>query len=136
MPTAVLAPATVATPGTANVAVAATATPPSLKPEVAIVAPGRSFIGEEEILITITKKCTLQQLDEFKSKMKERGIELKFDHTDYKDGILVSISGSIKLKDNEGKFSATDFSKLILSTVTNGQRVIFQVEIIEKHKVI
>jgi hypothetical protein len=68
--------------------------------------------------------------------MKERGIELKYDHTDFKNGILVNISGTIKLKDNTARFSATDFSKLILSTVTKGEQVIFKVIVAEKDKVI
>ena len=94
------------------------------------------MIGEEEILVTITKKSTPQQLDEFKRKMKEKGIELRIDETDYNEGILVRISGSIKFKDNEGHFSASDFSKVILSTIKDGEHVYFKVNIVEKGGVI
>ena len=135
-PTVVVAPVAVPTHGTAKVAFAATAAPVTLEPVVAIGAEGQPIAGEEDILVTISRKTTPQQLEEFKSKMKERGIELKFDHTEYKEGILVSISGSIKLKDNNGHFSATDFSKLILSTITEGKRVYFKVNIVEKRGVI
>jgi hypothetical protein len=68
--------------------------------------------------------------------MKERGIELKYDHTDFKEGVLVNISGTIKLEDNIARFSANDFGKLILSTVTNGERVYFRVRVEEKNRII
>ncbi|HLG39481.1 MAG TPA: hypothetical protein VI461_07425 [Chitinophagaceae bacterium] len=64
--------------------------------------------------------------------MEEKGIELKFDDVDYKDGILVNISGTIKFKDSHGSFSATDFSKLILSSIKKGEHVYFKVDIQKK----
>jgi len=135
-PTAVVTLVAVPTHGTPKVAIAATAAPVTVEPVVAISAPVKSMIGEEEILVTITKKSTPQQLDEFKRKMKEKGIELRIDETDYNEGILVRISGSIKFKDNEGHFSASDFSKVILSTIKDGEHVYFKVNIVEKGGVI
>src|SRR6185295_6335402 len=116
--------------------VSALATPEMAAPALAIAESGQTFAGDEEVLVTISKRTTAQQLEEFKSKMKERGIELKYDHKDFKEGILVNISGTIKLKDNTARFSATDFSKLILSTVTKGERVMFKITVAEKNKVI
>jgi len=136
-PTAVVAPATVATThGTPTVAIAATAAPESVKPVVAISAPVRSAFAEEKLLVTITKKSTPQQLDEFKRIMKEKGYELKIDQTDYKDNALVRISGSIKSKNNDAHFSASDFSKVILSSINDGTRIYFKVNIVEKRGVI
>jgi hypothetical protein len=116
--------------------VSALATPEMAAPVLAIAESGETISGEEEILVTISKKTTSQQLEDFKSKMKERGIELKYDHTSFKEGVLVNISGTIKLKDNSARFSATDFSKLILSTVTKGERVMFKVTVAERYKLI
>ena len=129
------APVAVVSHPTGVAVVSASATPEITAPVLAFGVDGQA-ISEEEILVTISRKTTSQQLEEFKSKMKERGIELKYDHADYKDGILVNISGTIKSKDNTGRFSATDFNKVILSIVRNGERFLFKVTIAEKHKVI
>ena len=134
--TGVVAPvAVVRHPGGVSV-MAAGVSPEPGEPVMAIASDGHTITGEEDILVTISKKTTPQQLEELKRKMKERGIELKYDHTDFKNGILVSIGGSIKLKDTTGSFSATDFSKVILSTITSGKRVIFKVNVVDKHQVI
>jgi len=104
---------------------------------------GDIITGEEEILVTITKKTTQQQLEEFVKRMKEKGIEIKFDNINYNDGILVSISGTIKFKhssgsfkDSNGSFSATDFNKLILSTIKNGEHFYFKVRTTDNTQVI
>jgi hypothetical protein len=89
---------------------------------------GNVLTGAEDILVTITKKTTQQELGGFIKLMKERGIELKFDNTDYNDGRLVAIGGTIKFKDSHGSFSATDFNKVILSTITKGEHVYFKVQ--------
>ena len=134
--TAVVAPVAVVSHPDGVSVMAATATPEPGEPVLAIAAEGHTIMGEEEVLVTISRKTTPDQLEAFKTKMKERGIDLKYDHTDYKDGILVNISGTIKMKDKTGRFSATDFSKLVLSTVTKGERVMFKITVAEKHKVI
>jgi len=131
-----VAPVAIASNPTGVTVVSASAPAEIAAPVLAIGESGETISGEEEILVTISKKTTPQQLQDFKSNMKERGIELNYDHTDFKEGVLVNISGTIKLKDNAARFSATDFNKLILSTVTNGERISFKVKVSERNKVI
>jgi beta-lactamase regulating signal transducer with metallopeptidase domain len=97
---------------------------------------GKVISGEEEILVTITKKTTQQQLEGLVKQMKEKGVEIKFDNIDYNDGILVGISGTIKFKDSNGSFSATDFNKLILSTIKDGEHFYFKVRTTDNKQVI
>ncbi len=134
--TGIVAPAAVISEPAGVTVVSGLSTPVIAAPTLAIAENGQTFSGDEEILVTISKKTTASQLEEFKSKMKERGIELKYDHTDFKEGVLVNISGTIKLEDNIARFSANDFGKLILSTVTNGERVYFRVRVEEKNRII
>jgi beta-lactamase regulating signal transducer with metallopeptidase domain len=89
---------------------------------------------EEQILLTITKKTTKEQLEAFIEQMREKGVELKYSNMNYNDGVLVSISGTIKLKDNTGRFSATDFSKLTISTIKEGDKVYFKINVSERYQ--
>ena len=96
-----------------------------------------TITGKEDILITITKNSTLSQLEEFKKQMKERGVELNFNNTEYNDkGILTSISGTMKAADSQSNFSATDFNKVILAMIKNGDRIYFKVNVQDKRAVI
>jgi beta-lactamase regulating signal transducer with metallopeptidase domain len=89
---------------------------------------GYTITGQEEVLITITKHTTRQQLDEFKKQMKEKGIELSFDEIEYDDnGVLIRLRGMVKSKDNNSSFSASGFNKLILSMITDGDHFYFRV---------
>jgi hypothetical protein len=97
---------------------------------------GNLITGEEDILVTITKKTTQQQLEGFVKQMKEKGIQLKFGNTKYDNGILVHVDGTMKIKDSNSNFSATDFNKLILSTVKDGGRTYIQVRIADNKEVI
>ena len=92
--------------------------------------------ADEDILITITSKTTADQLNEFKEQMKEKGITLVYYNVHHKDGKLVSINGMIKSKDGQGNFSATDFTKVILSMVKGADRTYFKVDIQKKGEVI
>jgi len=134
--TKMVAPVAVVAQPAGLTVVSALASPEMAAPVLARAESGQTISGDEEVLVTISKKTTAQQLEDFKSKMKERGIELKYDHTDFKNGVLVDISGTIKLKDNKARFSATEFSKLILSTVTKGERVMFKITVADRTKVI
>jgi len=96
---------------------------------------GEIIDGKEDILLTITKKTTQQELEAFIRQMQGKGITLKINNTDYNDGVLVHIDGTIKLKDSHSSFSATDFSKLILSTVKDGDRTLIKVDIRESKQV-
>jgi beta-lactamase regulating signal transducer with metallopeptidase domain len=86
---------------------------------------GNTITGKQDLLVTITKNTTQSQLEEYIKQMKAKGIELKFDNTDYNNGILVSISGNISSKDGKGNFVASDFSELVLSRMGVGDRTYF-----------
>jgi hypothetical protein len=84
--------------------------------------------GKEDILITILKTATREQLDDYKKQMKEKDIELSFDEIEYdNNGTLVRLSGTMKSKDGTSNFVASSFSKLILSVVRNGEHSYFKV---------
>ena len=91
--------------------------------EAAVVA------GKEDLLFTITKKTTQEQLEILIKEMKEKGVTLRINKTEYKDGILVHVEGTVKLEDSHATFSGTDFSKVVLSTVRSGDRTLIKVDI-------
>jgi hypothetical protein len=97
---------------------------------------GHTITGEEDILVTITKKTTADQLEAFKKQMKEKGIELKFYDIEYENGKLVNISGSMKSKDGHSNFVATDFSKLVLAMIRDGNKTYFKVSVTDNKIVI
>ena len=99
---------------------------------------GHTITGEEEILVTITRKTTADQLEEFKKQMKEKGIELNFDDMDFDNGKLVRISGTMKSKDGKSKstFSVTDFHKVILASIKDGNKTYFKVNVTDNKTVI
>jgi hypothetical protein len=92
--------------------------------------------GKEDILLTITKNTTANQLEEFKKQMNEKGIELKYENIDFNDGILVSISGTMKSKDVHGNFVATDFKKVTLSMIRTDDRTYFKVRVNDNKKTV
>jgi len=85
------------------------------------------IIREEQTLFTITQKTTSEELESLIKKIKEKGYELKFTNKDYNDGALTQISGTVKYKDSNSSFSATDFNKLIISTYRDGDKIRFKV---------
>jgi len=91
----------------------------------------------EDVLVTITKNTTAGQLEEFKKQMKERGYELIIGKTTYSDkGLLTHISGTIKSQDGTGKFSATDFERVILARIQENNQTYFRIEIVDKKKLV
>jgi len=84
-------------------------------------------IAEEEILVTITNKTTREELESFKKKLKDRGFEFNYDATDYEDGILKKISGTLKSKDTQASFSEKNFHKLVISLVKKGEKTSFKI---------
>ncbi len=108
-----------------------------LNDEIMVVDPNDiELTGKEEILITITKNATPDQLEIFKKQLKEKGIELQYDNIDYNDGILTSISGRMKSADRHTNFVATDFNKLVLSLVRKGDKTYFKVSVTDSKMVI
>ncbi len=83
--------------------------------------------GKEDIVISISPSTTKQQLDDLIVKMKDKGVELKFDNLNFNDGKLVSISGSMKKGGSISNFTANDFKKLTLAMVEIDGRIHFKV---------
>jgi len=105
--------------------------------EVAVINEGEALVAvepelatpvEAEILITISKKTTQDELDAFKKKLKEKGIDLSYDEIEYEKGILVKISGSIKFKDNKANFVGVDFNKITISWFKKGEKSYFRID--------
>jgi len=90
---------------------------------------GYAITGMEDLLVTITKNTTRNQLDAFVKQMKAKGIDLHFENINYNDGILTEITGYMKSKDGRSNFVATDFSKLILAMIKKGERTYFKVSV-------
>jgi hypothetical protein len=91
---------------------------------------GYTITGNEDILVTITKNTTPQQLDDFVKQMKAKDIDLTYDEINYNSkGQLVSISGTMRSKDGRSNFVATDFSKLILAMIKKGEKTWFKVSV-------
>jgi hypothetical protein len=88
---------------------------------------GNIIGGENEVLVTITRKTTQQDLENFVKEMKAKGIDLKIDDTKFENSILMHVSGTMKTRSSHCNFSATDFSKVILSRVKDGDRIYFQI---------
>ena len=89
---------------------------------------------EPEVLLTITQKTTKEQLESFKADLKVKGFELTFDETEYKNGMLVKISGTIKSKEGQANFVGVDFNKIIVSQVTKGEKIYFRIDEVVKKK--
>ena len=96
----------------------------------------RAITIEPDVLLTITQKTTKQQLESFKASLKSKGFELTFDEIEYKNDILVKISGTIKSKDGQANFVGVDFNKIIVSQVTNGEKTYFRIDEVGKKKVV
>lgn len=97
---------------------------------------GVAINGKEEILVTISKYSSREQLEEFKKQMRNRDINLNFDIIDYNDkGMLVSIGGTLSGKQGSNTFVAKDFEKMILSIVYGEERTYFKVNLITKKEV-
>jgi hypothetical protein len=89
---------------------------------------GHIITGQEDIILTITKNTTREQLEDHKRRMKDKGVDLTFDNIEYTEkGKLISISGRMKSKEGQSNFSVTDFGTLILAMVRDGERSYFKV---------
>lgn len=97
--------------------------------EVRVIDTENKLAVEEEILFTITKKTTADELESLVKRMKDKGYELKFTNKDYNDGVLTQVSGTVKHKDSNASFSASDFSKVIISSYREGNKIRFMISI-------
>ena len=75
-------------------------------------------IGPEGFRFEIYRSTTREELNQMISKAKEKGATLTFDDIKYNEkNQLVSLSGTIKNKNDKSNFNATDFQKVILTMV-------------------
>lgn len=89
---------------------------------------GYTITGKEDIILTITKNTTREELEKFKLQMKEKGIDLTYDEIEYNEkGKLVVLTGHIKSNDGTSNFVATDFEKLVLAMIKKGTKTYFKV---------
>jgi beta-lactamase regulating signal transducer with metallopeptidase domain len=103
---------------------------PDIEEVNVITNEGRVINENEEVLLTIIQKTTKEQLELYKAALKMKGFELTFDETEYKNGILEKISGTIKSKDAQANFSETRFSKIVISLVKKGEKKSFKINTI------
>lgn len=93
--------------------------------------------GNEDIVVTITKYTSKQQLETFRRQMKEKGVELTYDEIEYDDkGILVSISGTLKSNTGKSNFVASDFQKLMLAMIRKGEKTTFKINVSNRKEVV
>lgn len=108
-----------------------------LAPVVMVDDYGYMITGAEDIVVTITNKTTRAELEDYKKKMKEKGVELDFDDIEYNSkGVLISINGSMKSGESKSIFSASDFTKLILAMIKKGDETYFKVSVKDGKEVI
>jgi beta-lactamase regulating signal transducer with metallopeptidase domain len=105
--------------------------------EVTVIdSKGTAINGKEEILVTISKYTSREQLEDFKKQMRLKDIDLIFDIIDYNEkGMLVSIGGTLSGKQGTNTFIATDFEKMILSIVYGSDRTYYKLNLITKKEV-
>ena len=89
---------------------------------------------EPEVLLTITKTTTREELESFRKALKEKGFDLNYDETEFKDGQLVKISGTVTSKDGQANFVGVDFNKIIISQVKKGEKRYFRIDEVTKKK--
>jgi beta-lactamase regulating signal transducer with metallopeptidase domain len=134
-----MSPAVIAAGSNATGVIAPAALRTTVRPSIATARPitgvtaviddySYAITGKEDIVITITNKTTRQELENFKTRMKEKGVVLDFDEIEYNEkGILVTITGTMTAGDSKSKFVATDFYKLVLAMIRKDDRVYFKV---------
>ena len=105
-------------------------------PVAFVDADGKIMSGDWEIIGTINKKATHEDLEGLVKQLKERGIELSFQNPQYKDGSLIHIEGAMKYKDGTNNFSGSDFSRIIISQRTDEKGYNLMVRIVENKVVI
>jgi hypothetical protein len=119
-----------------SIATAISSAPPA-KSVTVVDDNGYPVIGNEDVLLTITKNTTSQQLEDLKKELKQKGYELRIDKTTYSGkGILTHISGTISSHDGHSDFSASGFEQLILATIKSDDGTHFKIIVKEKPKVI
>lgn len=85
-------------------------------------------IDDKDVLVTITRYTTRQQLEEYKKQAKEKGVELNYGDIQYNDkGFLVYISGTMDSKDGRSNFVANSFEKLLVVMTKDDGRTHFRV---------
>ena len=98
---------------------------------------GHTITGKEDILVTITRNTSRQQLEEFILRMKEKDIDLSYDEIEYNEkGMLVKLTGTMQSQDSRSNFVAVDFNTLFLAMIKKGEKTYFKVSTKANKKVI
>ena len=97
---------------------------------------GYTITGDEDVLVAITKNTTKEELEAFKKKMKEKGIDLTYDDMIYKNGKLIKLTGTMKSKDSNSNFVAVDFDTMILAMIREGEKTWFKVSVKDNKRVV
>jgi hypothetical protein len=97
---------------------------------------GQLINGSEDIIVVIRATTTKSELNDLVEKMKEKGVELKFENVDFNDGKIVSLSGYMRKKDSRSNFTVTDFNALTLAMVEKDGKIWFKVSTREEKIVI
>ena len=101
---------------------------------ITVVEEDETITIEPDVLITITQKTTKEELSAFQAAVKVKGFELSFDETEYKNGLLVKISGTLNSKNGQANFVGIDFKKIIISQVKKGNKTYFRIDEVDKKK--
>ena len=94
---------------------------------VTVIDTDNVITGDEDILVTISKNTKPEELEALVKKMKQKGYEFKITNKNYDDGVLTQISGTVKYKDSDSSFTATDFNQVTISTYRDGNKVRFKI---------
>ncbi len=123
--------APVAVRSTVNTTTALTPLAPIPGREVTVIDDyGYKITGKEDIIITITRNSTRQDLEKFQFQMKEKGVELDFDEIEYDaKGKLVSLNGTMKSGGSQSNFVASDFETLVLAMIKKDGKTYFKVNV-------
>ncbi|HEV7782053.1 MAG TPA: M56 family metallopeptidase [Chitinophagaceae bacterium] len=79
--------------------------------------------GKEDIIITVTKNTTRDELDKFIIQAKSKGVKLEFDDIEYNDkGKLVRITGTMSSGGSKSNFVVCDFTTLVLAMIKKGDK--------------
>jgi beta-lactamase regulating signal transducer with metallopeptidase domain len=82
---------------------------------------------EVDISVTIKNTAKPEDLEAAISKLKEKGYELKFTNKNYDNGVMTSISGSVKSKTSNASFSFTDFTQITIVAINEDGKTSFRI---------
>lgn len=92
---------------------------------------GITMDGDEDMFISITKNADMQELENLKKQVNQKGGELLFDEINYnKEDVITSIAGSLIFNNQNNRFEGSDFHMLLLKMATKSNKTFFKKYII------